>query len=259
MWKLFERKLRLQGNSEKTIITYKSHYNNMDKFVNGLTKDNIKTFDFDSFIGHYKSNSSKKHFRIFINRFNDLLDLGLNLKQLNSLKFVDIKKEKIIPTEVNSIINKAKSVTDKLILKMLAETGLRISELSGIEMDNIDFDNGVIKITNTKTHRDRVIAVGEDTLNLMKDYLKVRKPVTNYFFVSNKGNKFSTDALRNRVGKYSEFTPHSFRHYFATDKIVNKQIPIPVVSRALGHANVTTTLNIYTHVVNDDVIKMMKG
>lgn len=259
MWKLFERKLRLQGNSEKTIITYKSHYNNMDKFIDGLTKDNIKTFDFDSFIGHYKSNSSKKHFRIFINRFNDLLDLGLNLKQLNSLKFIDTKKEKIIPTEVNSIINKAKSVTDKLILKMLAETGLRISELAGIELDNIDLQNGIIKITNTKTRKDRIVAVKDDTLELMEEYLKIRKPSTNYLFVSNKGNKFSTDALRNRVNKYSEFTPHAFRHYFATSKIVGGKVDIATVSKALGHSNVTTTLNIYTHVVDDDVIKMMRG
>lgn len=259
MWKSFERKLRLQGNSEKTIITYKSHYNNMDKFVGGLTRDNIQHFDFDNFILKYKSNSTKKHFRIFINRFNDLLDLDLNLKSLNKLKFIETKKEKVIPTEVNSIISKAKSITDKLILTMLAETGLRISELSGIEMDNIDFENGIIKITNTKTRKDRVIAVNDNTLAMMQEYLKVRKPATNYFFVSNKGNKFSTDALRNRVNKYSEFTPHSFRHYFATDKIVNKQIPIPVVSQALGHSNVTTTLNIYTHVINDDVIKMMRG
>ena len=163
-------------------------------------------------------------------------------------------------------ITKPLEQRNSLILEMLYATGIRVSELTNIKLNNIDKYNNSIKILG-KGSKERIVFYGsfcEDRLNLYlsegrKLILKNKK--CDYLLINKSGNKLSERYIRKMIDNVVtkceieyHISPHTLRHTFATD-MLNAGADLVSVKELLGHSNLNTT-SIYTHVSNEQIKKV---
>ncbi len=146
-------------------------------------------------------------------------------------------------------------VRDRMVIMTFYETGIRLSELIGLDDSMVDFSNRQLKVTG-KRNKQRVIPFGEELLATLRDYMKCRDKEVNRqseaLFVSAKGQRMTSSQVREAVKKnlskvctLKKRTPHVLRHTFAT-AMLNNKAGIESVKKLLGHESLSTT-EIYTH------------
>ena len=154
--------------------------------------------------------------------------------------------------------DKPSDMRNRAILEFLYACGARISETSGLLVDNVDFDTAQVRVFG-KGSKERIVPLHELAIASMRDYLFNARPEllagkeSPYFFVSTRGNQMSPDALRKMfkqsllvAGLDQTLSPHDMRHTFATD-LVEGGADLRSVQEMLGHSSLSTT-QIYTHV-----------
>lgn len=167
--------------------------------------------------------------------------------------------------EAHDLIESAKgNLRDYAILRTLAYTGLRVGELCNLEIEDIDFSEGVIHVRSGKGDKDRIVVLEEGTATALKNYLALRYKMgvkTQKVFISRKNLPISPLSVERIVKKYSKqagilkkVTPHTLRHTLATT-LLNHGADIRFIQTLLGHASVSTT-QIYTHLDNENLKKM---
>lgn len=144
---------------------------------------------------------------------------------------------------------------DRAILETLYSTGMRLSELVGLEIKDIDFFSNMIKVKG-KGKKERLLPIGEQALRALKQYLDERLSGSGAVFISKRNSALSGRQVRNILNKYIRLTsqrenvsPHTLRHSFATH-LLNRGADLRSVQELLGHANLSTT-QIYTHLTTD--------
>ena len=146
-------------------------------------------------------------------------------------------------------------VRDRTIIMTFYETGIRLSELIGLDDSMVDFSNRQLKVTG-KRDKQRVIPLGEELLATLRDYMKCRNKEVNRqseaLFVTARGQRMTSSQVREAVRKnlskvctLKKRTPHVLRHTFAT-AMLNNKAGIESVKKLLGHESLSTT-EIYTH------------
>ena len=146
-------------------------------------------------------------------------------------------------------------VRDRTVIMTFYETGIRHSELIGLDDSMVDFSNRQLKVTG-KRNKQRVIPFGEELLVTLRDYMKCRDKEVNLqseaLFVTAKGQRMTSSQVREAVRKnlskvctLKKRTPHVLRHTFAT-AMLNNKAGIESVKKLLGHESLSTT-EIYTH------------
>ena len=146
-------------------------------------------------------------------------------------------------------------VRDRTVIMTFYETGIRHSELIGLDDSMVDFSNRQLKVTG-KRNKQRVIPFGEELLATLCDYMKCRDKEVNRLsdalFVTAKGQRMTSSQVREAVRKnlskvctLKKRTPHVLRHTFAT-AMLNNKAGIESVKKLLGHESLSTT-EIYTH------------
>ena len=146
---------------------------------------------------------------------------------------------------------------DQAVLEFLYACGARVSEASGLLFENIDFEAGEARLFG-KGSKERIVPLHDLAVSSMKAYTVVARPrlldgkTCPYFFVSTRGNRMGTDAMRKMfkatvraAGLDDSLSPHDVRHTFATD-LLNGGADLRSVQEMLGHASLSTT-QIYTH------------
>ena len=148
---------------------------------------------------------------------------------------------------------------DRAILEMLYSTGMRVSELVGLDTDQVDAISEVI-VARGKGKKERLLPVGRMALAVVDQYLKVRsaqacwlKRDSEALFINRFGMRLTARSVERMVEKYikalgfpRKVTPHTLRHSFATH-LLDRGADLRSVQELLGHASLTTT-QIYTHV-----------
>ena len=156
-------------------------------------------------------------------------------------------------------LNTNTGIRDALILELLYVTGIRVSELVNIKIQDIDISNQKIKITG-KGNKQRIVMYGKKCQELLDKYLNIRnlllKDNNDYLILGVKGKKINDRVIRNIINNLSikaglnlKISPHTFRHTFATH-MLNEGADLRSVQELLGHENLSTT-TIYTHVTNE--------
>ncbi len=159
--------------------------------------------------------------------------------------------------EIINISTKGKdNVRDRLIIEMLYATGVRVSELVNIKLNDIDYDNKRI-IVHGKGNKERVVYYGDYAKEVLDEYLSTHyRKDQEYLFLNSNGTQLTTRGVRYIIDKIMDklsikthVTPHVLRHTFATD-MLNNGCDIKVVQELLGHSSLRAT-EIYTHVTNE--------
>ncbi|MBN1383561.1 MAG: tyrosine recombinase XerC [Elusimicrobia bacterium] len=149
---------------------------------------------------------------------------------------------------------------DRAILELFYSSGIRISELIGLDKSDIDFFSGIIKVTG-KGSKQRLVPVGDTALTIVRKYLKMRDDSSPVLFAGYHTGKLSARWIQKMIHKYlqkagivKKITPHSLRHTFATH-LLDAGCDIRSVQEMLGHKNLSTT-QIYTHITTTKMKKI---
>ncbi len=147
---------------------------------------------------------------------------------------------------------------DRAMLELLYASGLRISELAGAKLENLNLEEGVVRVTG-KGNKTRLVPVGRKACAALAVYLEqerprlVRRRSGSEVFLSNRGGRLTTvriwqivKAVARRSGLEANVYPHLLRHSFATHLLGNGA-DLRIIQEMLGHADISTT-QVYTHV-----------
>ena len=266
-------RLEIDGRSQNTTRNYRFHLESFLKYTqdNPLTPNNCKEL-LEKYKLHLKqdknySNSSLKTATVIIKIF--LLDQGLDCKGVRVPK-TNKKLPKYLSTDdIKRLLDAPCDIygtRDKAVLSLLYSSGLRVSELSGLNKDDVDFDEGMIKVNDGKGGRDRITYTNPKTLQLIKDMIykrtrKGREDKSPALFISRTGGRLSTRSVQRIVKKASEtaglhdknITPHILRHSFAVH-LLQRGLNLKEVQQLLGHESLSTTA-IYTELSDQDLKK----
>jgi integrase/recombinase XerD len=161
---------------------------------------------------------------------------------------------------------------DRAMLEVLYSTGLRVSELTGLKVSDLDAKVGCVRCIG-KGDKERVVPVGRKALGIVERYLKDGRPeivraarslTSSWLFVNRRGGKISRvgvwkilSSYGKRAGLRTALTPHMLRHSFATH-LLERGADLRSVQLMLGHADISTT-QIYTHVVEERLKQVYKA
>ena len=206
--------------------------------------------------------STLRSFYKYLIRFN-------KIKENPMLLISNPKQDIMLPHYLTyEDITKLLEITDKdtpydirnnLIIELLYSTGIRVSELINIKLNDINMSEESIKVLG-KGKKVRIVYFGSICKNKIKKYLNIRNTFNikniDYLLINKRGNKLSDRSVRKifediiRINHLDiTFTPHTLRHTYATH-MLNEGSDIRSVQELLGHSSITTT-GIYTHISNE--------
>lgn len=240
----------------------KIKYEDVSNFIITLQKSGYKSTSINRTISTLRSFYTylEKEKIISSNPFNLISNLKTDKRLPNYFKYNEYLEM------INTLSDSPLDIRNRLILELLLATGMRVSELSNIKMDTIDFNNNEIKV-HGKGNKERIVFYGSYAKDALDNYLyNSRNILLNgkesvFLLVNNNGTPLTSRGIRliieNIVKKasiHSKITPHTFRHTFAT-MLLNEGCNIKSVQELLGHASLNTT-GIYTHLTNEEVRKV---
>lgn len=155
-------------------------------------------------------------------------------------------------------LHKSLGIRDRAILEIFYASGLRVSELAHLKLNNLHIDDGYIRVVG-KGRKERVIPIARHSADMLIRYLEEVRPLLcenpneQHVFVSRNETPLCRQRLWQLIKKYTKeagimknVTPHTLRHSFASHLLQNGA-PLRVIQEMLGHADIATT-QIYTHV-----------
>jgi len=269
-----------KGLSPNTVKSYQSDLSIFLKWLSSNCNSsfkNTKSEDIELFIKHlfqlgFKSTtinrkiSSIKTFYIYLKK-QKLIDI------IPTENIIVPKQEKNLPKsisekEVETLLNSINGsnnieLRDKAMIELLYATGVRVSELVNIKLNDIDFNRRVIRVIG-KGSKERLVPFGEKAFIALNNYLALRENrITKEIFLSNRGTGITRISFWNRVKFYLnrcglsiEISPHTLRHAFATH-ILNRGADLRSVQMLLGHSDLSTT-QIYTHIAKQRLSDVLK-
>lgn len=273
----FIKKLRHEkGFSRHTLRAYHHDLVQFDKF---LTDERCKGLRYINhlmlrkFLANLRSEKNSK--TTIARKLATLRSFFKFLNQIGVLEsnFFEIlrtpKQEKKLPhflsiNDVNEILSKPdhtkiSGLRDRAILETLYSTGIRVSELVGLNEDDIDFYGKMVKVQG-KGKKERLVPIGSYAIKAIKEYISSKKKNKHGknapLFLNKYGDRLSTRSVARSLDKYLKMTrinlttsPHTFRHSFATH-MLDKGADLRSVQELLGHSSLSTT-QIYTHVTTE--------
>ena len=268
--------------SDNTIISYKSDLELFYFFLKEEKIDNIKIIDYQiirKFLNYlydkkYTNKAIARHIsslRSFYKYLKKEKVVSNNPMVLISNPKIEKKLPKIVySNELESILNTPDTNTtlglrDALILELLYSTGVRVSELVNICIQDINMNKKEIRIFG-KGSKERIVLFGNRCLELINTYItksrsELNKNNLDYLLLSKTGKKINQREIRyiiddvvKKTGLKMHISPHVLRHTFATD-LLNNGADLRSVQELLGHESLSTT-TIYTHVSNEYLRKV---
>ncbi len=262
--------------SHNTILNYQLDLDNYFKFIKTnninyliINKDMVREYlkYLDSL--KFKNKSVARHLSS-LRMFYDYL-LEKNVVERNIFKSIKSpKKETRLPNYLdyedldillNAFnLNKPLELRNKLIIEMFYSTGVRISELVNIRLNDFNFTDKSLKVFG-KGSKERIVYFGDYVIELYNKYMLIRDKLlkgkkSDYLFINNKGDNLTVSGVTNmlnmilkKVSIKNDISPHTLRHTFATH-MLNAGADLKSVQELLGHSSLSTT-SIYTHISNE--------
>lgn len=256
--------------SAHTRLNYKIDLTDFGEFVGEVNLENIDLFILRKFLAHLKEkNYSNRTISRKISTIRSFLKFlyreGI-IKNNPAQAILRPKLDKTLPVFLSEkeVLSLIKSVAgedfwglrDRAIIETLYSTGMRVSELVGLNIEDIDFIGSVTKVCG-KGKKERMLPIGETALAVIRQYLEMmpvgEKNKNRSLFVNKKMTRLTDRSVRRIITKHIILTsskkgisPHTLRHSFATH-LLDRGADLRSVQELLGHANLSTT-QIYTHI-----------
>lgn len=262
--------------SNDTVINYTKDLDDFYNYLDSKKIRSINSVNYNVIRGYLMYLHEKEYSKKTINRHISTLKsffkylLGEHYIKDNPMSLVSGPKlDKKLPKvlyyeELEKLLNIEEdndviSLRNNLILELLYSTGIRVSELVNIKINDIDRHNTQINIFG-KGSKERVVIYGKVCEDKLKKYLSKRNELdkynSEYLLLNNLGRKLTTRGIRYIIDKIIKegglkfhISPHVLRHTFATH-MLNEGADLKSVQELLGHENLSTT-QIYTHVSNE--------
>ncbi len=242
--------------------------NYTNKYLISLKKEDIKDF-----LDNVEATPrTKAHYLTVFNSFYKYLVFMDKIKSNPCDGIKAPKLEKKLPTyltneEIAKLFNirltKPVDYRNKAILEVMYATGARISEVINLELNQIDFEECIIRVVG-KGKKERIIPLDDVAIDALDNYINNYRPflikneTCNYVFLNKNGEKISRQMifkilknLANKAGITKEISPHTLRHSFASN-LLNNGANLRVIQELLGHENLETT-EIYSHLQNKKI------
>ncbi|HCN50761.1 MAG TPA: integrase [Chryseobacterium sp.] len=200
--------------------------------------------------------SSLRSFYLFLLKIGEIKvspTEGISSLKFYAEKQIPMSKEEMTDLS-DRVLEHTHDLLEKSIIEVLYQTGMRKAELCGLVFEHVDLNGNELKIIG-KGNKQRVIPIAEDLSELLKGYLEIRNPQTeyqSYFFVNKKGKKLNEKFVYVVVNKYLSLittkekkSPHILRHSFATH-VLDNGAEISKVKKILGHSSLAST-QVYTN------------
>ena len=269
--------LRYEKNLSEN--TTKSYQTDLTKFCTYLKEKNVtdlndvtsniitKYFELQRLEGIDSSTTAR--YMSSVKGFFRFLEDNNYIQKNPTEKLSSVKKARKLPSvltfaEIEKILDIPKTddtagLRDKAILETFYSSGLRVSELINLKINDLFFDDEVIRVLG-KGSKERIVPIGSSAIKWIKQYLTRSRPLLekksksqNFVFLNKRGTKLSrmwiwkiVNNCANEAGITKEIHPHTFRHSFATH-LLEGGANLRAVQEMLGHSNIVTT-QIYTHI-----------
>ena len=262
MNELFIMSLRAKHRSEGTIREYAKAIDNCLEYVNKPEAE-IKPIDLELWQSSMSNLSSasvaqrtsavREYFK-FLYR-NEFISRN-PAEMLEAPQIKNREQSALNGEQVRAMVNAATNERNKAIIMMLAQTGLRIHELANITLEQYESRSNNVLVIRGKGDKDRLVGLADETIKLIDSYIaNERKNGCEYLFVGNRGNKMdgkNTSAMlkvcarKAGIENWEELhiSNHTMRRTFAT-MMSEADVPIEVISKAMGHSSVAITANRY--------------
>ena len=273
----FIRYMEIEKNySRYTISNYKLDLEGFNKFLGETALEKVDYLALRKYLAvlkekNLKSRTIGRRLSALRSFFKFLIREGL-LKNNPVAGLSSPKQDKPLPLflteeEVVKLIDSVqlkneRDYRDRAVIETFYSTGIRVSELVGINIEDIDFIGGVVKVLG-KGRKERIVPIGEQALSTIRAYLDRRKKQEDAgaLFLNKNGKRITDRGIRNIIAKYIRIaslkhgvSPHTLRHSFATH-LLNRGADLRSVQELLGHVNLSTT-QIYTHLTTEKLKKV---
>ena len=278
--------LRFERNySEKTIVSYGIDLIKFEEYIRGKDENvDFTTVDADLVRGWvmnliedgYTSASVNRKLSSLRSFYRFLLKKGV-IGEDPMLKIIGPKNKKPLPVflkerEMDRLLDDVPfkedftGCRDRMVLEMFYATGMRLSELIGLDDKDVDFSASLLKVTG-KRNKQRLIPFGDELKELMLEYINVRNEAiperSKAFFIKEDGGRLYKNLVYNlvkrnlsKVATLKRRSPHVLRHTFATT-MLNNDAELGAVKELLGHESIATT-EIYAHATFEELKKVYK-
>jgi integrase/recombinase XerD len=259
---LYLAHLLARNRSPRTVKTFRSLLTRFLEFVGERRISEVTTWDVDAFLAKLRASGYEERSiytaAVAVKRFMEYLGLRENLRGFELPKRPSELPRYLTPEEVQAMIDAAGNLRDKLVVSLLYCTGVRVSELVGIRVSDVDLEEGSIRVRG-KGGRERVVFFDSRTRQLLAEYLPTVKGC-EYLFPARGGEGHMHYVTVERIirklakaaGLKKRVTPHVLRHSFATISLA-KGMDVREIQELLGHASLRST-QIYTHVVKQRLL-----
>ena len=264
-----------RGLSENTLAAYRRDLSLYDEWLGEQTAESILTAgssQIQSYLGlKLRQGASPRSSARFLSAARSFYRWALregHIVEDPTLRIESPKQGRPLPkslseTDVERLLGApdlelALEFRDRTMLEMLYACGLRVSELVGLQVEQVGLNQGIVRVLG-KGGKERLVPMGEEALDWLIQYMRgprielLKGQSSNVLFPSNRSREMTRQTFWYRIKLYGEragiqthLSPHTLRHAFATH-LLNHGADLRVVQMLLGHSDLSTT-QIYTHV-----------
>jgi len=260
------------GLSKNTLASYRRDLEQFASFLRGTPLEKAREEDLFGFLASRKGRaSSAARMLSSLKRFYGWCLRERKIKADPTLKLDPPKRVPRFPknlseSDVEALLGApdtgaALGMRDRAMLEVLYASGLRVSELVGLKVFEVNLEAGVLRVLG-KGSKERLVPLGEEAVEWVRRYKKdfrsslLKKRSSDHLFVTARGAGMTRQAFWQNIKRYGAravpgkpLSPHVLRHAFATH-LINHGADLRVVQMLLGHADISTT-QIYTHVARE--------
>ncbi|OQW30304.1 MAG: hypothetical protein A4E19_10365 [Nitrospira sp. SG-bin1] len=283
--KTFLMQLQVERNaSHETIRNYRSDLHQLEKFLQGtrqdtspihidtITGDDIRAYLHDLDRRGEKVSSLARKLACLRSFFRFLIREG-HLRNNPTENLRSPKVPKPLPRVLTKddaaalmefpVGQSPLSLRDRAMLETMYSTGARVSEVVGINLDDLNEPDGIVCLRG-KGRKERMVPIGDMALLAIREYRKSLKPtigsshLSSPLFLNHRGDRITTRSVARMVSRYSSrlasgaVSPHALRHSYATH-LLDEGADLRSIQEMLGHASLSTTQK-YTHLAMDQLV-----
>jgi tyrosine recombinase XerC len=262
--------LEIEKNySDHTIVNYRIDLDEFFEFLNGQSFKDVDYQMLRRFVAHIRQKNLKprsvarklsclRSFFKFLHR-EGIVDKNpatlLMTPKLDKKLPVFLTEEETLTLIETPQNDKLSDLRDRAIFETLYSTGIRVSEIVGLNDNSVDMIGNIIRVMG-KGKKERMVPIGDKAIEAIREYTANRPSKSQALFLNKDGQRLTTRSIRHIINKHlhktsilKKISPHAIRHSFATH-LLNRGADLRSVQELLGHQNLSTT-QIYTHLTTE--------